>query len=136
MLRIFGFLLGVLVCDLITMALIIVTECIKDVFRKPKHGSRSASRGSTSRVDWDMPHAGRHNRYNVPNSSAGMHVTASRMAQEAHDTAVRDSQRLHDDACRMANESHDTAVHNHQAAVDCHDQFSAPPDFGVCNPFF
>ena len=91
MLRIFGFLLGVLVCDLIAMALIIVTECIKDVFRKPKHGSRSASRGSTSREDCEMPHAGRCNRYNVPHSSAGMYATASRMAQEAHDTAVRDS---------------------------------------------
>ena len=91
MLRIFGFLLGVLVCDLIAMALIIVTECIKDVFRKPKHGSRSASRGSTSREDCEMPHAGQCNRYNVPHSSAGMYATASRMAQEAHDTAVRDS---------------------------------------------
>lgn len=136
MLRIFGFLLGVLVCDLIAMALIIVTECIKDVFRKPKHVSRSASRGSTSRVDCDMPHTCRRNRYNVPHSSAGMHVTASRMAQEAHDTAVRDSQRLHDDACRMAHESHDTAVFDHQAAVDCHDQFASAPDFGGCNPFF
>ena len=137
MLRILGFLLGVLVCDLIAMALIIVTEYIKDVFHKPKHGSRSASRGSTSRVDCDMPHAGRCNRYNVPHSStAEMHVTASRMAQEAHDTAVRDSQWLHDDARRMAHESHDTAMHDHQAAVDCHDQFSAPPDFGCCNTFF
>ena len=63
-------------------------------------------------------------------------AVAARMAQEAHDTAVRDSQWSHDDACRMAHDSHDTAMHDHQAAVDCHDQFSAPPDFGVCNPFF
>lgn len=136
MLRIFGFLLGVLVCDLIAMALIIVTECIKDVFRKPKHGSRSASRGSTSREDCEMPHAGRCNRYNVPHSSAGMYATASRMAQEAHDTAVRDSQWLHDDACRMAHESHDTAMFDHQTAVDLHDHVVSDPGFGCCGPFF
>lgn len=41
MLRIFGFLIGVIVCDLIAMALIIVVECILDVFRNRKNWSRS-----------------------------------------------------------------------------------------------
>lgn len=134
--KLFGFLLGIMVCDLFVMALIIVVECILDVFRKRKNGSRSVSGGSASRVACDTLYAGRCNRYNVPHSSAGMYATASRMAQEAHDTAVRDSQWLHDDACRMAHESHDTAVHDHWTAVECHDQFASAPDFGGCNPFF
>ncbi len=90
MLRIFGFLLGVLVCDLIAIVLIIVVECIVDVFRNRKNSSISVKCGTAARADYDMPYAGRCNGYNVPHSSAGMHATAARMAQEAHDTAARD----------------------------------------------
>ena len=136
MLRIFGFLIGVIVCDLIAMALIIVVECILDVFRNRKNWSRSVGGGFASRVDCDMPCAGQCNRYHILNSAAEIHAAAARVAQEAHDTAVRDSQLLHEDACRMAQESHDVAMFDHQAAADLHDLVVSDPGFGCCGPFF
>lgn len=83
-----------------------------------------------------MPCAGQCNRYHILNSAAEVHAAAARVAQEAHDTAVRDSQLLHEDACRMAQESHDTAMFDHQAAADLHDLVVSDPGFGCCGPFF
>lgn len=134
--KIIAFLLGALLFSLLAIALIIVVECILDVFRKAKHTSRAASYGSAPRVDYDIKSTGQCNRHHIPDPSAGMHATAARLAQEAHETALRDSHWLHEDASRVAHESHDTAVYDHQSAADCHEQFSSPPDFGGCNPFF
>lgn len=64
-----------------------------------------------------------------------MHEQSRRMAQEAHDTAVRDTWMLHEDANYMAQLAHDSAVFDHQAAVEAHDNFASDPGFG-CGPFF
>lgn len=74
--------------------------------------------------------------YNFRRFCGIVYATATRMAQEAHEVAVRDSHRLHDDACRMAQESHDTAMFDHQAAVALHDHVVSDPGFGCCGPFF
>lgn len=63
------------------------------------------------------------------------HEQSSRMAQDAHDTAVRDAWMLHEDASHMAQHAHDSAVFDHQAAVETHDNFASDPGFG-CGPFF
>ena len=63
------------------------------------------------------------------------HEQSSRMAQDAHDTAVRDAWMLHEDANHMAQLAHDNAVFDHQAAVETHDNFASDPGFG-CGPFF
>lgn len=83
-----------------------------------------------------MPRAVHCNCYHILHSSAEEHATASRMAQEAHDIAVRDSRSMHDDACHAAQQAHGTAVFDHQAAVDLHDHVVSDPGFGSCGPFF
>ena len=63
------------------------------------------------------------------------HELAIRMAQEAHDTAVRDAWAMHDNADSMAQSAHDTAVNDHNFAVDLNDHMVNDPGFG-CGPFF
>ena len=135
MLKLIGILLGIMMVTLAAMGLLIIEECIRDHIRYRKRRNNSG-KGSGQQISCDEPYARHKTNINNIHHAWDNHAAVSRMAQEAHDTAVRDSQWLHDDACRMAHESHDTAMHDHQAAVECHDQFSAPPDFGVCNPFF
>lgn len=63
------------------------------------------------------------------------HELAIRMAQEAHDTAVRDAWAMHDNADSMAQSAHNTAVEDHNYAVDLNDHMMNDPGFG-CGPFF
>ena len=63
------------------------------------------------------------------------HELATRMAQEAHDTAVRDAWAMHDNADSMAQSAHNTAVENQNYAVDLNDHMMNDPGFG-CGPFF
>ena len=63
------------------------------------------------------------------------HELAIRMAQEAHDAAVRDAWAMHDNADSMAQSAHDTAVNDHNFAVDLNDHMVNDPGFG-CGPFF
>ena len=60
---------------------------------------------------------------------------AIRMAQDAHDTAVRDAWTMHHNADSMAQSAHDTAVNDHNFAVDLNDHMVNDPGFG-CGPFF
>lgn len=60
---------------------------------------------------------------------------AIRMAQEAHDTAVRDAWAMHDNADSMAQSAHNTAVEDHNYAVDLNDHMMNDPGFG-CGTFF
>ena len=135
MLKILGILCGILLFTLAGMALLIIEECIRDWFRYRK-GAVNRGKGSHQRISNDDSCSSRRTNVGTSYHAWVEHATAAMMARDAHDTAVRDSRWMHDDACRTAHESHDTAMHDHQAAVDCHDQFSAPPDFGCCNPFF
>lgn len=63
------------------------------------------------------------------------HEHAIRMAQEAHDTAVRDAWTMHNTADSMAQSAHDTAVNDHNFAVDLNDHMVNDPGCG-CGPFF
>lgn len=63
------------------------------------------------------------------------HELAIRMAQEAHDTAVRDAWAMHNNADSMAQSAHNTAVEDHNYAVDLNDHMMNDPGFG-CGPFF
>lgn len=135
MMKLIGILLGIMMVTLAAMGLLIIEECIRDHIQYCKRRN-NLGKGSNQQILCDAPYARHKTNINNAHQSWDDHATAARMAQEAHDTAVRDSQWLHDDACRTAHESHDTAVFDHQAAVDCHDQFASVPDFGGCNPFF
>jgi len=134
MFKVIGILFGIMMVALGGMVLLIIEECIRDHirYRKSRNESKKGSGHTKLRDDTDT-----HCQVNVNNTYLARqnHTTAARMAEEAHDIAVRDSWAMHEDACRMAHESHDTAVHDHWTAVECHDQFASAPDFGGCNPF-
>ena len=134
MFKFIGILVGIMMVALAGMALLIIEECIRDYIRYCK--SRNESQKGSGHT---KPHenADAHHQVNVNNTYLARqhHATTARMAQEAHDIAVRDSWAMHDDACHMAQQAHDTAVYDHQAAVDYHDQYVAAPDFGCSNPF-
>lgn len=134
MFKVIGILFGIMMVALAAMALLIIEECIRDYIRycKSRNESKKGSGHTKPRDDNDT-----HRHVNVNNTYLAWHnhTTAARMAQEAHDIAVRDSWAMHEDACHMAQQAHDTAVYDHQAAVDYHDQYVAAPDFGGCNPF-
>jgi hypothetical protein len=129
-----GMLIGIMMVALAAMALLIIEECIRDHirYRKSRNESKKGSGHTKPRDDPDT-----HRQVNVNNTYLAWqnHATTARMAQEAHDIAVRDSWAMHEDACHMAQQAHDTAVNDHQAAVDYHDQYVAAPDFGCSNPF-
>ena len=133
MLKVIGILLGIMMVTLAGMALLIIEECIRDYIRYRKRRNIT-EKGSCHSISCDDTYT--HHKVNVNNHAWGDHATAARTAQEAHETADRDSWGFHEDACHMAQQAHDTAVYNHQAAVDYHDQYVAAPDFGGCNPFF
>lgn len=63
------------------------------------------------------------------------HEQSHRMAQDAHDTAVRDAWAMHDNADYMAQCAHNTAVEDHNYAVDLNDHMMNDPGFG-CGTFF
>lgn len=63
------------------------------------------------------------------------HEHATRMAQDAHDTAVRDAWAMHDNADSMAQCAHNTAVEDHNYAVDLNDHMMNDPGLG-CGTFF
>ena len=134
MFKFIGILVGIMMVALAGMALLIIEECIRDHirYRKSRNESKVGSGYTKPRENADA-----HHQVNVNNAYLARqhHATAARMAQEAHDIAVRDSWAMHEDACHMAQQAHDTAVNDHQAAVDYHDQYVAAPDFGCSNPF-
>lgn len=134
MLKVIGILLGIMMVTLAGMALLIIEECIRDYIRYRKRRNIT-EKGSCHSISCDDTYT--HHKVNVNNTYLARqnHTTAARMAQEAHDIAVRDSWAMHEDACHMAQQAHDTAVYDHQAAVDYHDQYVAAPDFGCSNPF-
>lgn len=135
MFKVIGILFGIMMVALAAMALLIIEECIRDHIRYRK-SRNEPKKGSSHTIPRDDPDS--HRQVNVNNTYLAWqnHATTARMAQEAHDIAVRDSWAMHEEACHMAQQAHDTAVCDHQAAADYHDQYVAAPDFGGCNPFF
>lgn len=134
MFKFIGMLIGIMMVALAGMALLIIEESIRDHirYRKSRNKSQKGSGHTEPRENADA-----HHQVNVNNAYLARqnHTTAARMAQEAHDIAVRDSWAMHEEACHMAQQAHDMAVYDHQAAADYHDQYVAAPDFGGCNPF-
>lgn len=134
MFKFIGILVGIMMVALAGMSLLIIEECIRDHirYRKSRNESKKGSGHTKPRENADA-----HHKVNVNNTYlARQHrATAARMAQEAHDIAIRDSRTLHEDACHMAHQAHDMAVYEHQATVDYHDQYVTTPDFGCSNPF-
>ena len=135
MLMFLWIIMEILLCALAGCVVFVIIACILDFFRGNKNRNaavkQSSSSGSCCACDatyMRMSHSNQTDR--------DIHATAARMAQEAHETAIRDSLWLHDDACRMAKESPDTAMFDHQAAVDLHDHIASDPGFGCCGPFF
>ena len=134
MFKFIGILVGIMMVVLAGMALLIIEECIRDHirYRKSRNKSQKGSGHTKTRENADD-----HHQVNVNNAYLARqnHTTAARMAQEAHNIAVRDSWAMHEEACHMAQQANDMAVYDHQAAVDYHDQYVAAPDFGCSNPF-
>lgn len=135
MLKFLWIIMVILLCALAGGIAFVVIACILDFFRDNKNENAAVKQSSSSGSGGAYGAA--HKRMSYSNQiDCDIHATATRMAQEAHEVAVRDSHRLHDDACRMAQESHDTAMFDHQAAVALHDHVVSDPGFGCCGPFF
>ena len=135
MFKLIGALFVIMMLTLAGMVLLIIEECIRDHIQYRKR-SNNTGKGSGQQISCDDPYVRQKTNINNAHHAWDNHVTVSRVAQEAHDTASRDSLWLHDDACRIAQESHDTAVFDNQAAVDLHDHVASDPGFGCCGPFF
>lgn len=90
MFKFIGILVGIMMVALAGMALLIIEECIRDHirYRKSRNKSQKGSGHTKTRENADD-----HHQVNVNNAYLARqnHTTAARMAQEAHDIAVRDS---------------------------------------------
>ena len=90
MFKFIGILVGIMMIALAGMALLIIEECIRDHFRyrKSRNESQKGSGHTKTRENADD-----HHQVNVNNAYLARqnHTTAARMAQEAHDIAVRET---------------------------------------------
>ena len=90
MFKFIGILVGIMMVALAGMALLIIEECIRDHirYRKSRNKSQKGSGHTKTRENADD-----HHQVNVNNAYLARqnHTTAARMAQEAHNIAVRDS---------------------------------------------
>ena len=135
MLKFLWIILEMLLCALAGCIAFVIIASILDFFRGNKNRNAAVKQSRSS--GFGDPYDAAHKRISHSNQiDCDIYVTAARMAQEAHDIAVRDSWAMHEEACHMAQQAHDTSVYDHQAAADYHDQYVAAPDFGGCNPFF
>lgn len=131
--KLLGILIGILLITLVGMILLIVEECIRDHIQYRKRRN-NAGKGSGQQILCDDAYVRCKTKTYKADHAWDDHSTASWMVQEAHDTAALGLQWLHDEVCRMVQEGHDTTIHDHQVAVEYHDQFVAKPDFGGCTP--
>lgn len=88
MFKFIGILVGIMMVALAGMALLIIEECIRDHirYRKSRNKSQKGSGHTKTRENADD-----HHQVNVNNAYLARqnHTTAARMAQEAHNIAVR-----------------------------------------------
>lgn len=135
MLRFLWIIFEILLCALAGCIAFVIIASILDFLRGNNNQNATVKKSSSSGSSGE--YYATHKRMGYSNQiDRDIDAAAARVAQDAHNTAVRDSQWLHDDACRTAHESHDTAVFDHQAAVDLHEHVISDPGFGCCGPFF
>ncbi len=135
MLRFLWIIFEILLCALAGCIAFVIVASILDFLRGNNNQNATVKKSSSSGSGGE--YYATHKRMGYSNQiDRDIDAAAARVAQDAHNTAVRDSQWLHDDACRTAHESHDTAVFDHQAAVDLHEHVISDPGFGCCGPFF
>lgn len=135
MLKFLWIILEMLLCALAGCIAFVIIASILDFFRGNKNRNAAVKLSRSS--GFGDPYDAAHKRISHSNQiDCDIYVTAARMAQEAHDIAVRDSWAMQEEACHMAQQAHDTSVYDHQAAVDLHEHVVSDPGFGCCGPFF
>jgi hypothetical protein len=116
------------------MILVVIWTILSPPLAKSTKNTTATTNQNQSCSNTDFPQ--NHRRLLQSNQyMSNAHEYATRMAQDAHDTAVRDAWAMHDNADSMAQSAHDTAVNDHNFAVDLNDHMVNDPGFG-CGPFF
>jgi hypothetical protein len=122
-----------LVAPHLGMVLAVIWTILSPGVKKPKNtdGNPVRKQGHSTIIDAQNQRSLLQSNQYMSNA----HEHTTRMAQDAHDTAVRDAWAMHDNADSMAQSAHDTAVNDHNFAVDLNDHMVNDPGFG-CGPFF